>query len=79
MDLRVEHTFGHHPDPFHSVDTYYVSDEVGGSADCTIRRGATIVSFSDMHFYLIRRACVFEGNVRHRLRPKALCEALGLA
>lgn len=74
----VAHTLGHHQDPFHSADTYYLSDEVGGSADCKSTDGTTVVHHGDMLPYMIRRACFFEGNVHYRLEPAAICEVLGL-
>jgi hypothetical protein len=72
---------GHHEDPFHEVDTFYLSDEVGGSADVTItnRQTGESVFLSDMHPYLIRRACFFEGLGAYRLDPAAVCRVLELA
>ncbi len=76
--VNLEPTLGHHQDPFHSVDTYYISREVRGSADCVISSDAGSFSLSDMHPYLIRRACFFEGDVRYRLDPALVCRVLGL-
>ena len=71
---------GHHQDPFHSDDTYYISSEVRGSADCTIASKKTkeFIYFSDMHPYLIRRACFFQGSVCYRLDPAKACRVLGI-
>lgn len=69
---------GHHPDPFHDDDTYYLSREVGGSADCQVTNRETkeAIAFGSMLPYLIRRACFFEGSVPYRLDPAKACRVL---
>lgn len=78
LDIKVQRWRGHHQDPFHLDDTYYLSSEVGGSADVTVRNRATgeQIAFGSMLPYLIRRACFFEGAVPYRLDPAAACRVL---
>lgn len=76
---EVRYSMGHHWDPFHEDDTYYLSRERGGSADVLLKRRCfKSMRISDMAPYLIRRACFFEGNVPYRADPEVLCSMLGL-
>lgn len=78
--VRCTVYMGHHHDPFHADDTFYLSKEVGGSSTCSIENTATgeVLHLSDRVPYLIRRACFFEGRVDYRVDPAKACRILAL-
>lgn len=70
---------GHHCEPFHEDDMYYLDPEVRGSADIYVSGSSCtepLLFFGDMAPYLVRRACFFEGNVAYRLDPAYACRIL---
>ena len=61
---RVMFFSARYEDPFHAADTSYLSEEVGGGAEYFIINEKKQLSLLliQMHPYLIRRACFFQGG-----------------